>query len=135
MVTAILSVNCAYVCALQRLLNGASEKSNGKDLGNYLIFSISKHLFFNFKTCHKAMLKYEKEEESEKLSDINSEASKPDTSNSKLHLRSILNCFLHFFLFGGITGKLVLDLIRFMVISMSEADTEVLLFVCRNVGL
>ena len=33
------------------------------------------------------------------------------------------------------TGKLVLDLIRFMVESMSEADAEVLLFVCRNVGL
>jgi len=43
MMNAILSVNCVYVCALQRLFGGrASANKEQKDLGNFLFANICK---------------------------------------------------------------------------------------------
>lgn len=46
-----------------------------------------------------------------------------------------MNCFLHFFLFKGVNGKILFDLIKILMNSFTEGDLEILIFILHNIGL
>lgn len=101
---AILSVNCVYLCAIQRLF------------GDSLLARICKDLFETFKAEQKQM-------------------TQGKDGDQKTKMKNILNCFLHFFLFKGVNGQILFDLIKILMNSFSEGDIEILIFILHNIGL
>lgn len=73
---AILSVNCALVSALQRLI------------GDGFFAEIVLNLYNEFKKHHQTMIK-----------EISPELKEEDRDESKEKVKNILNCFLHFYIF------------------------------------
>jgi len=55
--------------------------------------------------------------------------------DQKTKMKNILNCFLHFFLFKGVTGSILFDLIKTLMNSFTEGDIEILIFILHNIGL
>ena len=113
--TGILSVNCVYICALQRLF------------GDHIFAHICRVLYLQFKESHNQISNHE--------SIAKSNDSENALSSSKTKVKNILNCFLHFFIFKSINGSLLFDLIKVLVNSYTESDIEVLIFVLHNIGL
>jgi hypothetical protein len=69
---AILSVNCAFVCGLQRLL------------GDRFFVLVVRSLFSSFMDLHPKAVGINKDE---------------GQDSAKDRVKNILNCFLHFFIF------------------------------------
>ena len=109
---AILSVNCVYICALQRLF------------GDHIFAHIGRDLYVQFKENHLSISNPEKQNDSENT-----------LNNSKTKVKNILNCFLHFFIFKSMNGQLLFDLIKVLLTSYTESDIEVLIFILHNIGL
>ena len=103
---AILSVNCVYVTALQRLH------------GDLIFAEVARDLYNVFLESHRCI-----KENSESAQD------------GKMKVKNILNCFLHFFLFKSCTGTILLDMIRLLLVSFTESDIEILIFILHNIGL
>ncbi len=108
---AILSVNCAFICGLQRLL------------GDRFFVLVVRHLFKQLLDMHPIA--------------VGTSASQDVPQDSaKDRVKNILNCFLHFFIFQSLTSKLLFDLIiSYLMHSFKEADVEVLIFLLHNIGL
>ena len=105
---AILSVNCVYVSALQRMN------------GDLIFATVARDLFNNFVECHNSVVKNENSD---------------DQQIQKMKIKNILNCFLHFFLFKSCTGKILFDLINILLSSFTESDIEILIFILHNIGI
>lgn len=54
---------------------------------------------------------------------------------SKRKMKSILNIWLNFYVFGSITSKLLFDAIQELMKSFTEADIEILIYLLHNIGL
>lgn len=54
---------------------------------------------------------------------------------SKRKMKSILNIWLNFYVFGSITSKLLFDAIQELMKSFTEADIEILIYILHNIGL
>ena len=54
---------------------------------------------------------------------------------AKTKVKNILNCFLHFFLFQAMNGKLLFDFIKALLLSFTEDDIQILIFLLHNIGL
>ena len=54
---------------------------------------------------------------------------------SKRNMKSILNIWLNFYVFGSITSKLLFDAIQELMKSFTEADIEILIYILHNIGL
>jgi hypothetical protein len=87
---AILSVNCALLCALQRLL------------GDHFFTLVLRYLYKVFLDLHPIAV--EKVASKVEHSDVSADLAKDRVKN-------ILNCFLHFFLFQSVTPKIMFDLL------------------------
>ena len=103
---AILSVNCVYVSAIQRLK------------GPGIFAKVCVDLYAAFKEAHAQV----------KSGDI-------EQSSCKTKMKNILNCLLHFYLFKSTTPRLLIDLIKQLMTSFTETDIEILIFVLHNIGL
>jgi hypothetical protein len=58
-----------------------------------------------------------------------------ESGNAKTKMKNILNCFLHFFIFRAVDGKILFDLIKILMNSFTESDIEILIFILHNIGL
>jgi len=54
---------------------------------------------------------------------------------SKRKMKSILNIWLNFYIFGSITSKLIFDAIQELMESFSEGEIEILIYLLHNIGL
>ena len=54
---------------------------------------------------------------------------------SKRKMKSILNIWLNFYVFGSITSKLIFDAIQELMESFSEGEIEILIYLLHNIGL
>jgi hypothetical protein len=108
---AILSVNCVFICALQRLL------------GDTFFVLVLRSLYSAFTLVHPIATGVQ-------VSDSVS------VDNAKDRVKNLVNTFMHFFIFQGITQTLVYDLIlKHHMASFREADIETLIFLLHNIGL
>lgn len=103
---AILSVNCALVSALQRLL------------GDQFFAVFLRSLYKTFEEQHQIVLENNKE---------------ADTAKDKV--KNIINCFLHFFIFQSLSSVFLFDIIKTLLTTYTEADIETLIFLLHNIGL
>ncbi|CDW86880.1 nucleolar mif4g domain-containing protein 1 [Stylonychia lemnae] len=103
---AILSVNCAFICALHRII------------GDQFFVTVVRQIFKEFKENHALS----------NTTDVSADQAKDKVKN-------ILNCFLHFFLFSSLSSSLLIDVIKILMKSFEEIDIEVLIFLLHNIGL
>ena len=106
---AILSVNCALLCGLQRLL------------GDTFFVHVARALFKAFTELHPIA--------------TGTVDDKEEADQAKDRVKNLLNCFMHFFIFQSISQALIYDLINHLMQSFKEADIEILIFLLHNIGL
>ena len=108
----LLSVNCVFVSALQRLY--------GQTFFAYVLKQLSKALLEN----HSSIVKLEASKEDQSL-----------IGEHRTKVKNILNCLIHFYLFQSISSEFLFSVIHYLLDSFTESDIEVLIFVLHNIGL
>ncbi|CAI2382817.1 unnamed protein product [Moneuplotes crassus] len=103
--SAILSVNCLVITALQRLI------------GQSFFAPIVNELHTLFVDAHKKI-----------------HAGEGDIAFAQMQLKNIISIFSHFYLFESVTHKIIFDVIVHMMKNFKEKDLEMLLNLLHNIG-
>ena len=103
--SAILSVNCLMITALQRLI------------GQSFFAPIINEMYKIFIKSHEAI------------------HSEKDITHSQIALKNLISIFTHFYMFESITHSFIFDVIKHLLKNFKEKDIEMLLNLLHNIGV